>query len=53
MADRQSATLIGAGTFVRGRITGTGDLEIAGRIDAEFELPAELSEGKGGGKGRR
>ena len=35
-------TLIGSGTFVRGRITGTGDLEIAGRIEGEVSCTGEV-----------
>jgi len=35
-------TLIGSGTFVRGRITGTGDLEISGRIEGEVTCSGEV-----------
>lgn len=36
-------TLIGAGTFVRGRVTGTGDLEIAGRIEGEVSCTGDVT----------
>ncbi len=36
-------TLIGSGTFVRGRVTGTGDLAIAGRIEGEVACSGELT----------
>jgi len=39
MAD---TTIIGSGTFVRGRVTGTGDLEIAGRIEGEVACAGEV-----------
>lgn len=42
MADRQSTTLIGSTTFVRGRVNGTGDLEIAGRIEGEVECTGDV-----------
>lgn len=35
-------TVIGSGTFVRGRVTGTGDLEIAGRIEGEVTCSGEV-----------
>lgn len=49
---------LAASAKVKGDLKGSSisleeGAEFAGRIDAEFELPAELSEGKGGGKGRR
>ncbi|HSO37369.1 MAG TPA: polymer-forming cytoskeletal protein [Labilithrix sp.] len=37
-----ATTLIGSGTFVRGRVTGTGDLEIAGRIEGEVTCSGEV-----------
>ena len=37
-----ATTLIGSGTFVRGRVTGTGDLEIAGRIEGEVTCTGEV-----------
>lgn len=39
MAD---TTQIGSGTFVRGRVTGTGDIEIAGRIEGEVTCTGEV-----------
>ena len=42
MADRHATTLIGSGTFVRGRVTGTGDLEIAGRIEGEVTCSGDV-----------
>jgi cytoskeletal protein CcmA (bactofilin family) len=42
MADRHASTLIGSGTFVRGRVTGTGDLEIAGRIEGEVTCSGDV-----------
>ena len=36
-------TLIGSGTFVRGRVTGTGDLEIAGRIEGEVTCTGDVT----------
>ena len=38
----QSATVIGSGTFVRGRVTGSGDLDIAGRIEGEVTCTGEV-----------
>lgn len=38
-ADR---TLIGTGTFVRGRVNGTGDLDIAGRIEGDVTVTGEV-----------
>jgi cytoskeletal protein CcmA (bactofilin family) len=38
-ADR---TLIGAGTFVRGRVNGTGDLDIAGRVEGDVTVSGEV-----------
>lgn len=38
-ADR---TLIGQGTFVRGRVNGTGDIEIAGRVEGEVTVTGEV-----------
>jgi len=48
-----------AGSRVRGNVTGGASLalddgaQFAGRIDAEFDLPAELLESSGGSPGRR
>src|SRR3954467_14936309 len=36
------ATVIGGGTFVRGRVTGTGDLEIAGRIEGDVACTGDV-----------
>jgi cytoskeletal protein CcmA (bactofilin family) len=47
MADRH-ATLIGSGTVVRGRVTGTGDLEIAGRVEGEVACSGEVVVDSGG-----
>lgn len=43
MATAHGTTLIGAGTFVRGRVTGTGDLEIAGRIEGEVSCTGDVT----------
>jgi cytoskeletal protein CcmA (bactofilin family) len=42
MADRHATTLIGSGTFVRGRVTGTGDLDIAGRMEGEVTCSGDV-----------
>jgi cytoskeletal protein CcmA (bactofilin family) len=38
-----SSTLIGRTSFVRGRIIGTGDVEIAGRVEGEISSSGEVS----------
>jgi len=43
MAAAHGTTLIGSGTFVRGRVTGTGDLEIAGRIEGEVSCTGDVT----------
>lgn len=43
MATGNGTTLIGSGTFVRGRVTGTGDLEIAGRIEGEVSCTGDVT----------
>jgi cytoskeletal protein CcmA (bactofilin family) len=48
MADRPTTTLIGSSTFVRGRINGTGDLEIAGRVEGEVECSGDVLVDTGG-----
>ena len=35
-------TVIGRSSFVRGRITGSGDLEIAGRVEGEIASSGEV-----------
>lgn len=46
MADH--VTVIGRSSFVRGRVSGTGSLEIAGRIEGEVTVTGDLSvEGTG------
>lgn len=42
MADTHQATVIGSGTFVRGRVTGAGDLEISGRIEGEIDCAGDV-----------
>ncbi|MCL2724564.1 MAG: polymer-forming cytoskeletal protein [Polyangiaceae bacterium] len=41
MAKVAETTVIGRATFVRGRVIGTGDLEIAGRIEGEIQCSGE------------
>jgi cytoskeletal protein CcmA (bactofilin family) len=36
-------TVIGRGSFVRGRITGSGSLEIAGRVEGEVSVSGDLT----------
>ncbi len=45
MAD---ATVIGSQTFVKGRIEGSGDLEIAGRVEGEVSVSGEITVEKSG-----
>jgi len=40
MADR---SVVGSGTFVRGRIHGTGDLEINGHVEGEVTVSGEVT----------
>jgi cytoskeletal protein CcmA (bactofilin family) len=43
MADRPTTTLIGSSTSIRGRINGSGDVEIAGRVlDGEIECSGDV-----------
>jgi cytoskeletal protein CcmA (bactofilin family) len=42
MAATHATTVIGRGTFVRGRVTGTGDLEIAGHIEGDVTCTGEV-----------
>ena len=42
MAPSNTSTVIGSGTFIRGRVTGTGDLEIAGRVEGEVTVSGEV-----------
>lgn len=37
-----SSTVIGRTSFVHGRVTGEGDLEIAGRVDGEVSVSGEV-----------
>lgn len=41
MADKP--TVIGSGTFVRGRVSGSGDLEISGRIEGDVTCSGEVT----------
>lgn len=45
MAD---ATVIGSQTFIKGRIEGSGDLEIAGRVEGDVSVTGEITVEKGG-----
>jgi cytoskeletal protein CcmA (bactofilin family) len=38
----RTVTVVGAGTFVRGRVNGAGDLEIAGRIEGDVNVTGEV-----------
>ncbi len=38
----EDRTVIGAGCFVRGRINGSGDLEIAGRVEGDVTVSGEV-----------
>jgi cytoskeletal protein CcmA (bactofilin family) len=40
--------VIGAGTRIRGRVTGEGDITIAGRVEGEVHLRGELFVAEGG-----
>ena len=44
----ENPTVIGRATFVRGRVTGTGDLEIAGRVEGEVACSGEVLVEAGG-----
>src|SRR5262245_57644688 len=37
-----NATLIGRSTFVRGRINGSGDLDIAGRVEGDVSCAGDV-----------
>ncbi len=43
MAAAQGTTVIGPGSVVRGRVTGTGDLEIAGRIEGDVSCTGDVT----------
>ena len=45
---RDSATVIGRTTFVRGRINGSGDVEVAGRIEGDLACTGEATVEAGG-----
>jgi cytoskeletal protein CcmA (bactofilin family) len=38
-----NSTVIGRSTFVRGRVTGEGDLEIAGRVEGDIACSGEVT----------
>jgi cytoskeletal protein CcmA (bactofilin family) len=42
MANGHATTVIGSGSFVRGRVSGTGDLEIAGRIEGDVACSGDV-----------
>ena len=48
MANGHATTVIGSSSFVRGRITGTGDLEIAGRVEGEVACSGDVLVEAGG-----
>ncbi|MDB4942000.1 MAG: hypothetical protein JWP97_1534, partial [Labilithrix sp.] len=39
---RESSTIIGQGTFVRGRVNGSGDLEIGGHIEGDVTVTGDV-----------
>lgn len=41
-AHQATTTVVGNGTFIRGRITGSGDLEVAGRIEGEIACSGDV-----------
>src|SRR5262245_49685129 len=43
MATSNNTTVIGKETFVRGRVSGSGDLEIAGRIEGDVACSGEIT----------
>jgi len=43
-----SEAVLGAGTRVRGRVTGEGDLTVLGQLEGEVHLRGELFIGEGG-----
>jgi cytoskeletal protein CcmA (bactofilin family) len=47
MASR-SSTVISKGTFVRGRVSGSGDLEIAGHVEGDVACSGEVTVDTGG-----
>ena len=48
MASAQVATVIGSSSFVRGRITGAGDVEIAGRVEGDVACSGDVLVESGG-----
>lgn len=48
MATGQVATVIGSSSFVRGRITGSGDVEIAGRVEGDVTCSGDVLVDAGG-----
>lgn len=48
MANGHATTVIGQSAFVRGRITGTGDLEIAGRVEGDVACSGDVTVDGGG-----
>jgi cytoskeletal protein CcmA (bactofilin family) len=47
-ASAQTPAIIGAGTRVRGRVTGEGDVTVLGRLEGEVHLRGSLFIGEGG-----
>ena len=43
-----TSTIIGQGTFVRGRVSGSGDLEIAGHVEGDVSCSGEVVVEAGG-----
>ena len=41
-------TVIGRASFVRGRVNGSGDLEIAGRVEGDITITGEVTVESGG-----
>jgi cytoskeletal protein CcmA (bactofilin family) len=48
MANGHATTVIGQSSFVRGRITGSGDLEIAGRVEGDVACSGDVTVESGG-----
>ena len=47
-AGRSGAAVLGAGTRVRGRVTGSGDLTVLGSVEGEVRLRGALDIAEGG-----
>ena len=48
MATGHATTVIGSSSFVRGRITGSGDVEIAGRVEGDVTCSGDVLVDAGG-----